>query len=82
MQIVYYIKMNAGWSRTRHNCNKRHRPDHQSQFCRTDIFLKSVNNVGGKLYNKLRIHLKYPENIKLFTKELNFFLLQQTFYSV
>jgi hypothetical protein len=54
----------------------------QTQFCRTDIFKKSVNNLGAKLYNKLPNHLKSLENLKPFRKQLTAFLLQQIFYSV
>jgi len=41
------------------------------------FFKKSINNVAVKLYN----NVKYLENIQLFKKKLNLFLLQQT-YSV
>ena len=58
------------------------RLDFQTQFCRTDIFKKSVNNMGTKLYNKLPNYLKNLENLKLFKKQFKAFLLQQTFYSV
>jgi hypothetical protein len=36
-----------------HDYKTQHRFDFQTQFCRTDIFKKSVNNLGTKFYNKL-----------------------------
>jgi len=35
----------------------RHRSDFQTQFCRTDIFKKSVIDLGTKLCNKLPNYL-------------------------
>jgi hypothetical protein len=37
-----------------------------SNFCRTDIFLKSVTNLGTKLYNKLPNYIKKPREFKTF----------------
>jgi len=42
------------------------RSDLQSTICRNDIFLKSVNKTGTKLYHKLSSDLKDLEKIKLF----------------
>jgi hypothetical protein len=53
MEIVYYIKLhNKGLKQNSaiHDYNTRHRSDFQTQFCRTDIFKKSVNDLGTKLY--------------------------------
>jgi hypothetical protein len=58
-----------------HDYNIRHRSDFQTQFCRTDIFKKSVNNLGTKLYNKLPNHFKNLEDLKTFKKQLKAFLL-------
>jgi len=65
-----------------HDYKTRHRLDFQNQFCRTDIFKKSVNNLGTKLYNKLPNYIKNLENLKPLKKQLKILLLQQTFYSV
>jgi hypothetical protein len=65
----------------KHDYKTRNRSDFQTQFCRTNIFKKSVSNLGTKLYNKLQNYLKNLENSKL-KKKLNALLLQQTFYSV
>lgn len=54
----------------------------QSMICRNDIFLKSVNKTGIKLYHKLSSDLKDLEKIKLFRRKVKSFLLQQTIYSV
>jgi hypothetical protein len=84
METVYYIKLkNEGLKRNLAKPDKtRNRSDFQTQFCRTNIFKKSVNDLGKKLYNTLPNYLKNSENSKLFKKQLKVFLLQQIFYSV
>jgi hypothetical protein len=85
METVYYIKLNNEELKQNlaiHDHKTRHRLDFQTQFCRTDIFKKSVNNSGIKSYNKLPNYLKNLDNLKLFKKQIKVFLLQQTFYSV
>jgi len=56
METVYCIKLNNKGLKQHlaiHDYETRHRPDFQTQFCKTDIFKKSVNNLVTKLYNKL-----------------------------
>jgi hypothetical protein len=69
METVYYIKLNSKGLKQNsaiHDYNTRHRSDFQTQFCRTDIFKKSVNNLGTKLYNKLSNHFKKLRGFKTF----------------
>jgi hypothetical protein len=69
METVYYIKLNNEGLKqilAIHDNKTQHRSNSQTQFCRTDIFKKSVNNWGTKLYNKLPNYLKNLENLKLF----------------
>jgi hypothetical protein len=78
METVYYIKLNSKELKQNlaiHDYNTRHRSDFQTQFCRYDIFKKSVNNLGTKLYNKLPNHLENLEDLKPFKKQLKAFLL-------
>jgi hypothetical protein len=85
METVYCIKANNKGLKqnlTIHDYETQHRSDFETQFCRTDIFKKSVINLGTKLYNKLPNYLKNLENLKSFKKQLKAILLQQTFYSV
>jgi hypothetical protein len=58
-----------------HDYKTRNRLDFQTQFCRTNIFKKSVNNLGTKLYHKLPNYLKNSENSKLFKKQLKAFFI-------
>ena len=51
-----------------HVYKTQNRSDFHTQFCRTDIFKKSVNNSGTKLYNKLPNYLKNVENLKPFKR--------------
>jgi len=76
METVYYIKLNNEGLKqnlAKHDYKTRNRLDFKTQFCRTNIFKKSVNNLGTKLYNKLPNYLKNVENSKLFLKKLKAF---------
>jgi hypothetical protein len=56
METVYYIKLNNEGLKQNLailDHKTQHRLNFQTQFCRTDIFKKSVSNLGTKLYNKL-----------------------------
>ena len=69
METVYYIKLNNEGLKqilAIHDHKTQHRSNFQTQFCRTDIFKKSVNNLGTKLYNKFPNYLKNLKNLKLF----------------
>jgi hypothetical protein len=71
METIYYIKLNNKELKQNmaiHDCKTRHRLDFQTQFCRTDIFKNSVNNLETKLYNKLPNYLKNLESLKHFKK--------------
>ena len=49
---------------------------------KTEIYKKSVINMGIKVYNNLPKFLKEIGVYEAFKKELKLFLLLQTFYSV
>ena len=69
METVYYIKVNNEGLKQNlaiHDYETRHRSDFQTQFCRTDIFKKSVINLGTKLYNKLPNYIKKLIEFKTF----------------
>ena len=83
METMYYIKWNKEGLQqnlAKHDYETQDGVDFQTHFCRTDIFKKSVNNLGTKLY-KFPNYLKNLENLKLLKKQLKAFLLRQTFYS-
>jgi hypothetical protein len=52
------------------------------QSYKTDIYKKSVLNMGTKLYNKLPGYIKETDGYKAFKKEFKLFLLPHTLYSV
>ena len=52
------------------------------QVYSTDLFKRSVINMGTKLYDKLPGYIKGIDSYKTFKKELLSFLLLQTFYLV
>ena len=85
METVCYIKRNNKGLKQNsaiHDYKTRYRLDFQTQYCRTNMLKKSVNNLGTKLYNRLPNHLKKLEDLKPFKKQVKAFLLQQSFYSV
>jgi hypothetical protein len=48
----------------------------------TEIYKKSVINMGTKVYNNLPLFWKEIDDYKAFKTELKLFLLLQSFYSV
>ena len=62
METVCYIKLNNKGLKQNsgiHDYKTRHRLDFQTQFCRTNMLKKSVNNLGTKLYNRLPNYKKF-----------------------
>ena len=49
---------------------------------KTEVYKKSVINMGIKVYNKVPGFIKEIDDYKAFKKELKVFLLLHTFYSV
>jgi hypothetical protein len=49
---------------------------------KTEIYKKSVINMGTKVYNNLPKFLKEMDNYEAFKKELKLLLLLRSFYSV
>ena len=52
------------------------------QSYKSDLYKRSVVNMGSKLHNKLPDYIKEIESYKTFRKEMKSFLLRHTFYSV
>jgi len=65
-----------------HQYNTRGKLDIHVKLQKTEIYKKSVINMGTKVYNNLPKFLKEIDDYKVFKKELKLFLLLQTFYSV
>jgi Ca2+/H+ antiporter len=66
-----------------HAYNTRRKMDIHIQSYKTDLYKRSVVNIGSKLYDKLPDYIKKKiDSYKTFRKELKSFLLLHTFYSV
>jgi hypothetical protein len=65
-----------------HNHNMRRKLNLHVQHCNTALSKKSVIYVGISLCNKVSDKIKLKENLNLFKKDLKFFLLKHSFYSV
>ena len=73
-----YLELN----RFIHNHNTRRQKDIHIKSCKTEMYKKSVINMGTKIYNNLPGFIKEIEKYKAFKRELQKFLLFHTFYSV
>ena len=78
---VYVMEKNEGLKQNlaKHDYKTWHRLDFQTQFCRSGIYKKSVNNLGTKLYNELLNYLKNLDNLKLKKKNLEPFYYNRLF---
>ena len=56
--------------------------DIRIQSYNTDLYKRSVINMGTKLYNELPGYIKQIDSYKTFKKELKSLLLLHSFYSV
>ena len=65
-----------------HKYNTGRKLDIHIKLQKTEIYKKSVINMGTKVYNNLPKYLKETDDYKAFKKGLKLFLLLQTFYSV
>jgi hypothetical protein len=84
-EIVCYIKKYKDTLEQNvqfHNYDTQRKLDLHVQFCNTDLFRRSVVNMGIRLDNKVPDHIKKFEKNKLFKREFRSFLLHHAFYSV
>ena len=65
-----------------HQHNTRRKLDIHVKTQKTDLYKKSVINMGTRVYNNLPKSLREINDYKVFKKELKIFLLFQSFYSV
>jgi len=65
-----------------HQYNTRRKLAIHVKLQKTELYKRSVINMGTKVYNKLPKFLKEIGDYKAFKKELKLFLLLQSFYSV
>jgi hypothetical protein len=65
-----------------HTYNIRRKRDINIQSYKTELYKRSVVNMGSKLYNKIPDYIKETESYKTFRKKLKSFLLRHAFYSV
>jgi len=62
--------------------NTQRKLDIHVKLQNTEIYKKSVINMGTKVYNNVPKFLQEIDNYKAFKEELKLFLLLQNFYSV
>jgi len=65
-----------------HRYNTQRKMDIHVKLQNTEVYKKSVINMGTKVYNSLPGFIKEIDDYKGFKKELKLFLLHHSFYSV
>ena len=65
-----------------HDHNTRTNMDLRIKLCNTNLYKKSVINMGIRLYNNIPINIKKMEEYKAYKTELKSFLTDHAFYSV
>jgi len=65
-----------------HQHNTRRKVDLHVKMQNTEVYKKSVINMGTKVYNNLPRFLKERDDYRAFKRKLKKFLLLQSFYSV
>jgi len=63
---IIFFKLNSNI----HAYNTQRKRDIHIQSYKTDVYKKSVINMGSKLYNKLPDYIKETESYKTFKKQL------------
>jgi hypothetical protein len=85
MEVICYIKKHhqpVELNVNVHNYNTRRKMDIHIQSYNTDLYKRSVINMGNKLCNKLPKYMKEIDSYKTFKKKLKSLLLLHSFYSV
>jgi hypothetical protein len=85
LEVIYYIRKHHQFVELNSNIrtyNTWRKMDIHIQSYSTDLYKRSVINMGTKLYNKLPGYIKEINSYKTFRKKLESFLLLHTFYSV
>jgi hypothetical protein len=76
------ISQENGQNSQVHQYNTQRKLDIHIKLQKTEIYIKSVINIGTKVYNNLPTFLKEIDDYKAFKKELKLFRFLHTFYSV
>ena len=84
MDVICYIRKHHQFvdlNSNIHAYNTRRKMDIHNQSYNTDLYKRSVINMGTKLCSKLPSYTKEIDSYKTFKKELNSLLLLHSFYS-
>jgi len=85
MEVICYIRKHhqlVDLNSNIHAYNTRRKMDIHIQLHKTDLYKRSVINMGTKLYNKLPSYIKGIDSYKTFKRELKSLLLMHSLYSV
>ena len=85
MEVICYIRKHHQFVELNsniHTYNTRGKMDIHIQSHNTDLYERSVVNMGNKLYNKLPGYIKEIDSYKTFKKEMKSLLLLHSLHSV
>ena len=85
MEVICYIRKHhqiVELNTDIHVYNTRRKMDIHIKLHNTELYKRSVINMGTKLYNKLPSYIKGFDSYKIFKRELKAFLLMHSLYSV
>jgi hypothetical protein len=85
LEVISYLRRHHQFVELNSNVhayNTRRKMDIHIQSYKTDLYKRSVINMGSKLYNRPPDYIKEIESYKTFRKQLKSFLLRHAFYSV
>jgi hypothetical protein len=84
LEVLCFIKKCKG--HLKQDCgirghNTQNKWDLHTCYCSTVLYKRSVANISIKLFNKLTVQIKQLDNYKCFKREINNFLLNNSFYT-
>ena len=82
LKCYVFLKSAVQKNKQVHDHNTRTNMDLHIKPCNTNLYTKSVINMGIRLYNKVPIHIKKLEECIPYKREMKSFLIDHAFYSV
>jgi hypothetical protein len=82
LEVISYLRRHHQFAELNSNVhayNTQRKRDIHIQSYKTDLYKRSVINMGSKLYNKLPDYIKEIDSYKTFRKQLKLFLLWHAF---
>ena len=82
LEVLCFLKFSVQKNKQVHDHNTKTNTDLLIKSCNTNLYKRSVINMGIRLYNKVPMQIKKLEEYKLYKRELKSVLIDHEFYSV